>query len=750
MMKGKRIDYRHFIAIGMTVAIVAVVCLCFWSSVIRAGQSFGDLGRSVVFYFGRIFGAENISVTVNDIPEGMSLSLLLPFTWEEFCEKADLYGALLISSENFSAYLAVLSNVLYYVLVILAVFVLPVTVLFIVVVKLFGKSENNKYDYDSKPLAVWKKISKQVFHPVGKFISGMAEFFAEHRIYVVVWLLLAALGLNLVTVLIEALAFYFYLAVSFDFSSIYRQVYKLFADLTVLGKVPFVIWLIVAVIVLDLIRKAIGYSRLERMERKNRGFISSLPIVSMLVAPMGYGKTTQLVDMALSSEIMFRDKALELLLKNSLLFPVFPWIVFEKELQRAMNDHTVYNLATCRQYVRRARELFCRYQDDPDIRRAVAKRYTSRGKALPAAIRCFGYDFVRYPMTADDGLSVRSVWDVLETYAQLYLIYTVESSMIISNLGIRTDGVLTDLGNFPLWNSDLFRRDSRMMEELSGHSHILDFDMLRLGKKMIERNKKSNAFEFGVLIMTEVGKERGNMLETAEMKKSDEEANQKNDRFNEWMKMIRHSATVDNFPFVKVMMDEQRVMSLGADARELAYIIEIRESGETRLAMPFFQLGELAHAVIGSRFAKWYEDFRYRRGDNTLISHFLKWLAAADSKHYTKIYNTFSYKSVKVGMQNGSLDGECKERKYFIMPKKIYAKRFSTDAYADFFYEKAIRSEVGIEDLEEYASERATMAELESQHSYFIGNLMKNFELDDKPQQGATSVPPSRIDGKNP
>lgn len=84
------------------------------------------------------------------------------------------------------------------------------------------------------------------------------------------------------------------------------------------------------------------------------------------------------------------------------------------------------------------------------------------------------------------------------------------------------------------------------------------------------------------------------------------------------------------------------------------------------------------------------------------------------------------------------------------MPKKIYAKRFSTDAYADFFYEKAIRSEVGIEDLEEYASERATMAELESQHSYFIGNLMKNFELDDKPQQGATGVPPSRIDGKNP
>lgn len=310
--------------------------------------------------------------------------------------------------------------------------------------------------------------------------------------------------------------------------------------------------------------------------------------------------------------------------------------------------------------------------------------------------------------------------------------------------------VLTDLGNFPLWNNDLFRRDSRLMDALSRHSHILDFDMLRLGKKMIERNAKSNAFEFGVLIMTEVGKERGNMLETSEMKKSDEEANQKNDRFNVWMKMIRHSATVDNFPFVRVMMDEQRAMSLGADARELAYIIEIEETGELRLAMPFFQLGEILHAVVGRRFAKWYEDHRYRRGDNTLVSHFLKWLAAAETRHYERIYNTFSYKRVSVKMQNGSLEGESKERKYYIMPKKIYSKRFSTDAYADFFYEKAIRSEVGIEDLEEYESERATLPELEAQHSYFIGNLMKNFELDDKPQDRAVSKQQSRVNGKNP
>lgn len=749
-MKGHRIDYRHLSAIVITAIILSVVCFCFLPSLKRTGQAFVDFAYSFTYYFGTIFGIEDLSVTVNDIPSEMGLSEVLPYSWDEFCNLAEEYGRRLGDVDNILSYLGVVLNVFFYLILAAVMVVIPLAVVSIIVIKLFSKTVNNDFNCDSVPLKIWKRIASVTVSPLKRFLGSMETFLQEHRAYKFLWLFMAALALNIVTIVIEALAYYFYFAVSFDVGSLYRQFYKLVVDLSVLGRVPVILWVIVAIVILNVIRKNIGYSRLERLESRNRAFIGDLPIVSMLVAPMGYGKTTQLVDMALSAEIMLRDKALELLLKNDLLFPAFPWIVFEKELQRAMTDHVIYNLATCKRYVRSCREHFERYNEDEAVKKAIDKRYTRRGEALPAALSCFGYDFKHNAVTADDGLSVQSVWDVLETYAQLYFIYTVESSIIISNLGIRMDGVLTDLGNFPLWNSDLFRRDSRMMDALSRHSHILDFDMLRLGKKMIEHNPKSNAFEFGVLIMTEVGKERGNMLETSEIKKSDEEANQKNDRFNEWMKMIRHSATVDNFPFVRVMMDEQRAMSLGADARELAYIIEIEETGELRLAMPFFQLGEIFHAVVGRRFAKWYEDFRYRRGDNTLVSYFLKWLAATESKHYERIYNTFSYKRVSVKMQNGSLEGESKERKYYIMPKKIYSKRFSTDAYADFFYEKAIRSEVGIDDLEEYESERATLRELEAQHSYFIGNLMKNFELEEKPQDRAVSKQQSRVNGKNP
>ena len=303
-MKGKRIDYRHFIALGITAMIIVVVCLCFWSSVVRAGQSFKDLVLSVAFYFTKIFGIENITVTVNDIPDGMDLTDLLPFTWDEFRDKAAAYGAALISVDNVTAYLSVLFEVFYWFFVVMAVVVLPLVAVLFIVFKMFGKSVNNKYGHDTKPLKAWKKISAVTVFPVKRFFVSMYEFLAEHRKYVFLWIFLAAIGLNIVTVIVEALAYYFYFAVSFDVGSLYRQFYKLVVDLSVLGRVPVIVWLIVVIVVLNVIRKNIGYSRLERLESRNRAFIGDLPIVSMLVAPMGYGKTTQLVDMALSAEIM--------------------------------------------------------------------------------------------------------------------------------------------------------------------------------------------------------------------------------------------------------------------------------------------------------------------------------------------------------------------------------------------------------------------------------------------------------------
>lgn len=78
-----------------------------------------------------------------------------------------------------------------------------------------------------------------------------------------------------------------------------------------------------------------------------------------------------------------------------------------------------------------------------------------------------------------------------------------------------------------------------------------------------------------------------------------------------------------------------------------------------------------------------------------------------------------------VSVEDGTQSGERKAKKYYLMSKKIYSKRFSTDAFSDYFNQKALTSLVGIDDLREFASEKATWAELTSENSYFFNDLTK-------------------------
>ncbi|MCD7729274.1 MAG: hypothetical protein LUI60_05110, partial [Clostridia bacterium] len=533
---------------------------------------------------------------------------------------------------------------------------------------------------------------------------SLIDFIRGHKRYYIAWLCIWALNFNVITIFVEFLAYYFYFCMSFDFAGIYMQIYKLACDLaTPIAFIPWYVWAVIILIVLDHFRKKIGYMRLNHMERRNCGFINERPIVTMVVGTMGTGKTTMLTDMCLSTEVMFRDKAFEKLLENDLKFPYFPWINLENQLKRAIRYHEVYNLATCRLWVR--------------------KKY-SRWYKGRCTEKCFGYDYERYGYTYDNKLEEVIVWQVIEIYVQLYFIYVMESSLIISNYSIRTDMILSDTGNFPLWNSDFFKRDSRLKEAYSRHAHILDFDMLRLGKTVVEENKQRNAFEFGIVALSEIGKERRNALELRETKRNTSDTNQKNDGFNDGLKMRRHSATVDNYAFIKIISDEQRPETLGADARDMFDIVYINERKENRLAMPFFSLGELLYGWLYGKFTDFYVRYRHTRGDNMLLMYLYKSLAAKLNHYYIGIYNRFGFNTLDIQVEKGTLDGERKDKKYFILWKKIYSDRFSTDCMSAFWEERALNSAVGLDDVTEYATSRASWDELKKQNSYFVRDTL--------------------------
>ena len=697
----------HKIYLALSVVITAIFLLI---GVVYCAKSYERLweticgfGSSIKFYFCKIFEIENNTpvavITPSEILQGETS--IIPLTADTFGLKCKAFFALLFNGTNFGQYLDIVGEKIGIFSKILLL-LLPVVLLAVIIIKKFYSIPNTNHNKDTYPLKIAKWLNNKTYQPIKKFILGYKRYLDAHRKWKISWLWIWLANVNFLSISIAFLSYYFYFAVSFDIPSLYPQVVNLLKDLLlVIRYFPWVLSGTIAWIIFSHIREKIGMRILLHHEARNCGFIKELPIVSMSCGSMGKRKTTLITDMALSQTVMFRQEAFTRLQKQDMKFPFFPWICFEKELKKCMEHGTVYNLASIHKFVLKKR-----------------KRYEKHGQA---ALQLYGYDTEKYGLYFDNALKNEYLFDVLETYAKLYFIYVIESSLLVANYSIRDEDILYDEGNFPMWSFNFFPKSPNY--ENSRFAHILDFDVLRLGKKVVENNPKAGSFEFGVVVITEVGKERANNLELKEVKKNAEETNQKNDLFNAWLKMCRHSATVDNFPFIKVFTDEQRPESWGADARDLADILTIVTNGKPKLALPFYSIEEMLCDWAFSRFISLYYDFRFKRGDNTLLVHTLKILVSKIWAHNERIYNRFGYSVLSIEKERGTQDGKPEKKRYFLSNYKIYRERFTTDCFSDYFNELALKSGVGLMDYLTYKTVRASVDELKAQNSYFINGL---------------------------
>ncbi len=699
------LNHRHYICFAVLVA--SVLCSVFvfpWASQ-RLGESFRDFGTSCAWYYSFLVNkTPKCEATVTGLTSTpLTMPWNLPNTWEEFKVAWKEYWALIFTRDNFSEYMSHVADVLLVICKTLLI-VMPVFAIGIVVRSLNADVTNNDYNTDSKSLTRWKRLCGKYYQPFKRWCLDSVQFLKDNSYWYKLCLFVWVYNFNVLSIVVEALAFYLYFIVVFSFRDIYRQIFKLFVDLSsMLDFIPGVLWVCFALWLINRIRRSIGYKRLNGFENKNREFLGDRPIVTLWCGTMGTGKTTAITSAGISTEIIFRDKAFELLLETDLKFPFFPWINFENELKKAISRHSVYNLATCRRFTS-----------------SKAKAFAKR----PCKQRIFMYDYERYGLTYDNKLEVVDIWKALEDYAQLYFIYTVESSLIISNYSVRTDNVKMDEGNFPLWNTDLFEKEPALVQAYSRHSHILDQDTLRLTKTLIADNMYADSFEFGVVLITEIGKERGNMLENKVFKKSDSEANPVNDQFNSTLKMIRHLGSVCNYCFVRILTDEQRPSSWGADAKDLADVVYIQSKSATGLAMPFFALEDLLLSWFHSKFSWSYSDYRYRRGDNTLPMYLYHGTASKLHSYYNRTYNVFGFSRWQVQVVNGMNESDVKTAEFFQMVYKDYKDRFVSDAFSDIWRVRSLRSLYGIEDLPEYQHTRATVDEFRKQNSYFMVDLL--------------------------
>ena len=339
----------------------------------------------------------------------------------------------------------------------------------------------------------------------------------------------------------------------------------------------------------------------------------------------------------------------------------------------------------------------------------------------------FGYDFEHYAVDYNDELKITKLYDAIEDYACAYFIYAIETSLIISNYSIRTDAIKEDLGNFPIWNHDFFSRDPRLMDAYSRHAHIIDFDMLRLGKRMVEENPNRNAFGFGVYVISEIDKERKNALELKETKIKEDVCNQRNDLFNSCLKMSRHACVIANRVFLKIFVDLQRPEDWGAGGREVGEVVYIKEKGDMVALFPFFSPFWLCEGIfkwVKKKYDAFYLEYIHKRSDGTLFVYLLKTIMSKLDNHYRKINNGLGCQVLDLELESGRMEGEVQKRKFYRMPKKDYSKRYSTNCLSAIFEGDEVNT-VSIADFIEYADIMATSEELAMQNSHFQEDIRK-------------------------
>lgn len=725
-------DYRHYICISITLLFLGLGFL-FPNSIPRLAETLRDLATSLVYYVCEIIdpGSSFVRPTVVSLPSWEWAESpweplkLFPWTWEEFKALWGRYWEAFITKENILAYLERVGDMLYYVSR-YAMILLPFVVMLILKLMSYTKAQDKpKKEGKSKPLKCFEAFLFDVIYPIIAWIKNFVLFVQDNRKYWCTWLTLWLLYFNLISICIAFLAFYIYFTVSWDAVGIYTQLVKLLIDLAPMVRfIPGILWLGIGVWIYNYICRSMAFARLYTYEAANRAFLRKRGVVTTVYGVMGSGKTQLITSMALSAEVEMWDQAFEIMLEKDLMFPNFPWHRLRDYLKKKVKNRELVDLDAVRARIQTLRRGFD-YVIEHGFTPATWKAYY-RSEKLISCDYTFGYDFEHYAYTYNDELKITHLFDAIEDYACAYLIYTVETSLIFANYSIRLDSIKQDVGNMPYRNTDFFKRDPRLMDAYSRQCHIINYDMLRLGKRMQREFKLS----FGVYVITEIDKERKNVIELKGVDRTSEECNQNNDLFNACLMMCRHAAVVANRVFIRIIADLQRPEAWGAGGRELGEVIYISEKDGLYPVLPFMSPYWLCEGLFGFVKNKW-DDFEtgysINRRDSTLVQYLFSNVTHKIQNHYDKVNGLFGCFTLELEVQSGRMDAAPTKDKWRILTKKDRSARYKTDCLGSVF-ETYEPNTMHIDDFICYAKGMGTLKENGLQASFFQNDIKRMHE----------------------
>lgn len=662
---------------------------------------FIELCKSV-FNGMKFFGKNFVGIEETNVPSNEAINVVfkdfdfsLDMDFEGLEWKFQNLGAVLFTKENFLMYNMYL---LYYLLFAILFFIVGVLVweMFISFLSAYLLSPSA---HPGEPTLALRGFKKIVVTPVSSFVNLVKRFFNTFwscKRYKVSFVLIWLFNFNVINALLEFFFWYFTFPYAASLSGFVSFILTLVLDYMIaLYNAPFFIWLILFGIVFVKGRISSAFRSLESQEKRNIALMNKLSFDWLVHAKIRAGKTKFLAYIATLKEKIFRQNAYKSIYKFKRKFPDFPWYKFFKDLDEAYEQRKFKCPLTAELYVKSKKRLYNR-------------------KPCPENI--YGYEGRQY---FDDAYKYADLWDELAECSKCYFVYSVDTSLTMSNFPIRIDIKKDTIGNFNRWDDDMLHRSTDDFYD-GRYSHNINYDMFRTKKHMNERSKFIGSFVFGSIIQQEYDKERFNMLTSEQFKGINDRATPLNDGASIILKTIGHGATYDNNTYYFNGADSQRTESLNADERALRDLVEIIEVEKDKLALPFYFEG----AII-KFFNKFFEDFDldlsyFGRDATSIPAYLLNHFVSALFAHDFRIKRAFGYSLYRIIVH--------KEKSFedFLIwvPNRIaHSYRYRTDALKNYYVELAKRSKYGIQDIPEFDELDMTWSQMLEQDSYAVEEL---------------------------
>lgn len=710
-------DLRLYILLCALFISLTLGTTVFDRSLLRLLSALEDLCTSLLYWFRFCYG-ELISIFFGiELPEVSPLFLSFPRLDFEEMLNIDLIG-LTARIERFKEafpymlpdYQQWLYNFLFYGLLTATNLLTCLFLLGFLCYRALFSEKDTPAGSISSPARLYFKLIEKLVRPTKSFFDSLIDYSKAHSRLSLAIFLIWLINLNVLTVAVEFLAFYYYFICTWDLTALTLGLSYLALDTIVIFlSLPAAYWVAVLGRIYYRICEEQGLETLKQMEKENCNYLRTLDVICLIVGEPGTGKTTLLVDMFLSWINVFKDENLKTIFKYECYFPSFPWASFREDIYARIESGELYCLPLIEDYVTTLMDFYEITEDNGFI---------------------YGYRDDIYKTTVNVGNRKISLSEALKEYGKAFALYSNEN-LGISNLPIRTDGEFDDSPFFKIWNGNFFEE-----KKVSRLTHILNQDMLRHGVKMDPASAEIGTLGPSIIGWTEISKDLGNQLTNSGYKAEAPTCNPKNEKSIHSFMFARHvNALVDNFPYIRFITDDQRAANVAASAVGLMCVVNISEKSEPKIAIPGFGLYLDAESFISENFNKLSHKRENVRGDVTLSWLIIKQTVSCFSLPAQRMRNRFGYEELTLLRQAGNAfsgnegaqntAGQATDHIYYKMYWKNYSDRFISDSHASAYAEAQKRAGIGIKDIPTYKDLRMSPDELEYQRSRLGSELLK-------------------------